>query len=361
MGTSKKSFGTSAKRTASRTSLGSMVRANFNNTNSQSVGFVSDKALQLVETPSIQPEVHSLAEPLLSYRFKVFHDNHSSVTICNNLFADDMIPVSLETPLPTRNFFEQFLATSSAFALESCPQSLEFEPVSFNLISAKELPIACDSNVVYSDINAQKSVRTSLGVDVSGKCDVKEHPLLVLDKQGSLVIPVKVFPVVFWNIQIESNPFIDGCEPDFVSKPSGVSLVKGKRHELLENWLASFSGFNRLKSLRSNTIGIYDKLRRQIKQFSCIVIAQVMKFISVVDAGFKSFISNVRNCFGILLHGFKKQFTISYLDFDGCDGFHSNKEDGLPYKAYAGRCPVVFGGWQFLPTLKSRVSLPYKL
>ena len=65
MGANKKTFGTRAKRATFTASLGSVVRANLNNINPQSVGFVSDTALQLIEAPSIQPEVHPLAKPIL--------------------------------------------------------------------------------------------------------------------------------------------------------------------------------------------------------------------------------------------------------------------------------------------------------
>ena len=80
--------------------------------------------------------------------------------------------------------------------------------------------------------------------------------------------------------------------------------------------------------------------------------------LRIVNISFETLISNVRNCFRVSFHSFKKQFVIQNLDFDSCNGFHSNKIDGLLYKAYAG---MSSGGWQFLSTLKSGVSLPYTL
>ena len=117
---------------------------------------------------------------------------------------------------------------------------------------------------------------------------------------------------------------------------------------------------DRLQSLRSNSIGIYHKLGGQIKQFSCFVITQVMKLVSVADARIKTLFSNIRNCFGILLHGFKKQFVDWNLYFDSSNGFHVNNTDGLLYKSCTGMSSGI-GGWQFPPQMNLWVYLPYDL
>ena len=362
MGANKKTFGTRTDKTAFRAGLRSHIRADSNYFNSIPNSFVTDEVLQLVETPSIQPEVESLASASFPYSFDVLHNNSSSVAICNNLFADDMIPISLETPLPARNGFKPLLGRTSAFALESCSQTLEFEPISFNLISAKKLPIACYSNMVYSDIYPKKSIaRINWGIDVSGKSYMQEHSLLsVQDEQGSLVIPINIFKVVFWNGYGNVNSLSDSREPNFIFRESESSLIKGKRHNLLEGRFRAFSGLDRFKSLRSYPIGVYNELGRQIKKFSCLIVAKMVKLVSVADIGFKALISNVRYCFRILPHSFKKQSISWNFQFYGCNGFHSNSVDVLLYKLYAQMSSGI-GGWQFLSTLKSGVSLPYAL
>ena len=360
MQTLKETFGTRTNLSTSGAGLGSVVRTNLDYANPLPFSFVFDKFLKLKETPAIQPEVKPLTFPNISYSFKVLQYNSSSVAICNNPFADGMIPVSLETPLSAGNLFEQFLGRTSAFALESCPQTLEFEPVSFNLITAKELPIARYSNMVYSDINTNlKSVRNLVDADVSGKSDVKEEPALFVNSQkSSLVTPIQIFKVIFWNLNRDINPFFKSRKLDFIFAESKCSLVEGKRHKLFENRFASFVSLNRFKSLRCYSIGIYDKLRGQFKAFSCLIIAKMMQFVSVAYLGFKSFISNILNSFRVLLHGFKKQIIFRYLYFNSSYRLHKLNVGQLIYKYYA---QMSSGGWQFLPLLKQGVSLPYEL
>lgn len=360
MSTNKKTFGTRTQLSAIRTSLRGMVRANLNHFNSHSICFIGNKVLELVETPTIQPEVKSFASASFSYTFKVLQNNSSSVTICNNLFTDYMIPMPFETSLPARNCFQPLLGRTSAFALESCSQSFEFESICFNFSPAKELYVASYSNMVYSDINTNlKSVRNLVDVDISGKCDVQKHSLLLVsNEQSSLIIPVEVFPIVFRNIKWNFNPSFNCCEFDSIKQKSRVSLVKGKRHNIFEGRFRTFVSLNRLKSLRSYPISIYHKLRWQIKEFSRIIIAQMVKLISILNIGSKTFVSNVRDCFRILIHSFEKQYVHRNLNFDSCNRLHNLDKFQEIYKFYG---QMSSGGWQFLPTLKSRVSLPYDL
>src|SRR3990167_515547 len=356
----KKTFGARTNLPTSGTEFGSKIRADLNHINPPLHGFVANEVMQLVETPSIKPEIHPLAEPFLSYSFQVFNNNCSGRTIADNLFADCMVPVSLETSFPAGNLLEKLSGRVSAFALEPCSQTLEFEPVRFNLLTAKELPAACYSNMVYSDINTQKSVRTSLDVNASGKCDMQKHSLLVPDKQGSLVIPVKVFPVVFRNIQIKSDWLLQSSQSDFISMPSGVPLVKGKRHKLLEFRMHALRLLDRFNRLRSNSYCIYCKLGRQVKVMSCLIINQMMKPVSVTYSIAKCFVGYVLDSFGILFYSFKKQRVAGNSYLDGCDGFHINSKDGILYKAYAGMSSG-YGGFAFLPRLKAWVFSEYTL
>ena len=70
---------------------------------------------------------------------------------------------------------------------------------------------------------------------------------------------------------------------------------------------------------------------------------------------------NVRNCFRILLHSFKKQSIVSNLYFDSGDGFHSNNAEVLIYKPRVSMSSGINRGWQFLQRMHLWVSLPYAL
>ena len=333
----KKTFGTRTNLSASGTGLGSKVRTNFNYFNSLSFSFVFDEVLQLVETPTIKPEVKSLAFPDFSYSFDILQYNSSSITVANNLFADVVVYPSLETSFPTRNFFEKFPSRVSAFGLKFCPQSLEFEPIGFNFIPAKKLPIACYSNMVYSDINTNlKSVRNLVDVDISGKSNVKEEPaFLVKSKQSSLVTPREIFKVIFWNGYRNIYSFLNSRKSNIIFSESKSSLIKIKRHHFLKYWFRTLIGFDRFKGLRSNSIGVYNELRGQFKSFSCLVIAKMVKVISVMDVGFKSLIRNILNSFRVLLHSPNKKIVFRNFQLDSGYGLHNYLKSILIYKPYA--------------------------
>jgi hypothetical protein len=362
METNKKSFGTRTNMSASATSLASVIGVDFYYANSSLNSFVSDKSLQLVKAPSVKPKVKPFSFSSLSYVFEFFqHDNPFAVTY--NFFADYVIPVSLETSLFARNLFEQFLCTSSAFALESCSQTLELENVTFDFVSAKELSVACYSNMVYSDINPDTmSVRNIVDVDISRECYVKEHLVIFVNgKQSSLPIPVKVFPVILGNIDGDVYSSFCRGELDIFKAKSESSVVKIKRHIFFKDWLRAFAGFNTFKRLGSHSICVYDELGRKIKFVSSFVVTKMMKLVSVANFGFKSFIGNKRNGLRILPHSFKKQLVKRYLNFYSRYGLHNNYEETLSYKPYVKMSSDINGGWQSLPTLKSGVSMPNKL
>jgi len=83
MGTSKPSFGTGTKLTTIGTLLGSEVWTDLNHSNTFLQSFVCDEGLQLVETPSIQPEIVPLAFLGFSYAFEVLQYNSSSIAVFN--------------------------------------------------------------------------------------------------------------------------------------------------------------------------------------------------------------------------------------------------------------------------------------
>ena len=347
---------------AIRTGLGSKIGLYKDNSFAFSFSFILDEVLEMIETPRIEPSVEFFAHkpiPTLSYSFKVFQNDN--ICVLDNLFAYEMVDVPHIAFLPSRKQFELSLTGFCAFALQPSPQVLELH--NLGLTTLENPAIRTDSKVVYSDINTQmKSIRNGLDIDISGKCDVKEESALFVNSQkGSLVTPIKIFKIIFWNLNRNINPLSNGGESDFILTESKSPLIKSKRHHFLKSWFRAFICFDRFKGLRSYPIGIYNKLRGQIKQFSCLVIAKMMEFVSVGYIGFKAFISNILDRFTILLHSFKKQSISWYFDFDSCYGLHNLNVGQLIYKPYAQMSSGINRGWQFLPLLKQGVSLPYEL
>ncbi len=357
MRTNKKTFGTGTKISAVGTSLASVVRADFNHIDSFLQSLIFDKTLQLVEVPAVKPEVKLLSLSLLPYSSDVFHHDSSSFATGNNLFADVVVCPSFETSLLSRNPLEEFSGTSSAFGLEICPQTLILNHLAFDFLAAEELPIACYGNVVYSDINTQlKSVRNRLGIDISGKCDMQEHPLILIDgKESSLRTPIKILPITFGNFDWNINPAFDGCEPDPIRVESEGSFIKSQGHIFLKDRFTSFVSLDRFEGLGSYTISIYHKLRRNAKLLSNLVIAKMMELIPIVNTRLKSSVSDVRNSLAVLFHSFEKQPVHRDFKLNRSNRLHTFLREERVFKLIGDE------KGQFLPTLKCRVSLPQTL
>lgn len=336
MGANKKTLGTSTEFTAVRTSLGCKVGINFNYINPSLISFILNKSLELVKTPSIEPEVKPFSFLGLADSFDVFEYNCSSITIADDLFAYNMIPVSLETSFSARNLFQEFPCRVSAFALEPCSQSFEFNPVFSYMFSTEKPFIACNSDMVYSDINTKRStVKRTRDVDISGKSDMHKHPVkLISFNDCSLPRPVKVFPVIFWNLYryLKSSP--DCGNTGFIEAECKISLVKTERKIFPEHWLGAFIGFNGFKGLRCYSVGINHQLRWKVKQFSAFIVAKMMKLVSVMNLIFKTFISYVRNSLRILLHCIKDKLIWLDSQFHGYSRPHISQEDIIIYNSF---------------------------
>lgn len=362
MGTSKKTTGTGTKRTASAASLRSQIGVDFDYVDACLQSFVFDEVMQLEEAPAMKPEINSSAFFHLPDSFQIFQDNSSCITVVHNLFADYMVPVSLETSLSARNLLQEFLSGAGAFALEPCSQSLEFESVLFDFTSTKELLTACHSDVVYSDVNTNmKSVRNLADVDISGKRDMEKHPvLLVTDDSDGLSVPVEILPIILWNFDWHSNSSFAGSELYLFKTKFESSCIEVKRHELLEGWLDfQFSG---LEGLGSNPVCIDDELGWQLESLPYITVAEMVELESVVDLGSKSSVSNVADSFAVLLHHIDEQGIARNLQFDCGYRLHNHKKTQIVYKPCVceeREWAVGNGGFAFLPILKDWVSSEY--
>src|SRR3990167_4239433 len=74
---------------------------------------IVDEALQLIESPIIEPPIESFTFPNLSYSFQIFHNNN--VCVIDNLSAYIVVNPSHETSLPATQRFQSSLGGLSAF------------------------------------------------------------------------------------------------------------------------------------------------------------------------------------------------------------------------------------------------------
>ena len=326
--------------TALRASLGSHIRINKNSSLAFSFSFVLDEALQLKETPMIEPSVQSLAHkliPALSYSFKVLQNDR--VSRSNNIFADFVVNPTHITFLPATQSFKPSYSRLCAFTLESFPQVLELH--NLGLMTIKDLAIRTDGKVVYSEVNTNYFLvaTRNRGIDISRECDMKEHlSFSIFDNLKSLVIPVQVFPIIFRNRDWNILPFAfgKGSNPNLFKRESEKVSVETNRtgfHNWLDFKLGSF------KIFRSLCYGFTGKVSR--KPLPQILVNKMVKLKSVAYLGFKSFINGILDSLKKSAGHINKLLIIINFQLYSSDRFHSNKIKVLLYKLYAGRCPVL--------------------
>jgi hypothetical protein len=285
------------------TSLGSHVRIDKDDSLSFSLCLVLDEVLQLKETPMIEPSIQSFSHkliPALSYSFKVFQ--YDCVSRSNNLLADFVVHPTHIAFLSARQSFKLPSGGLCAFTLESSPQILELD--NLGLVASKNPAVRTDGKIIYSEINTEISVATeSAGVfnrchglpqvpsDLSGESDMKEHPSFsISDNLKSLVFPIKIFPIIFGNINAKILPlaFDKGGKANFIKRECKKVSVEADRAGF-HNWLPfELSGFKIFRSLGNGFTG---KISR--KPLPQILIDKMMKLESVAYLRFKTFINSI--------------------------------------------------------------------
>lgn len=335
MGTNKKTFGTRTKISALGASLGSMEGIYFNHSNSSSACLVSDEALQLVETPIAQPEVHSLPSSYFSNSFKVFHNNGVSIKVIHYLLTDVMIAPSHELFFSSRNPPEKFSAGTSAFTLKLGSQSFESKFCSLDILSIEELPVRCNSNIVYSEVNAKNSILEARAFDINlfGESEQEEtSAFFIYPQQTFSNIPMhEIFFVAFWNRYFESLPSFDGSNSEAIFLERGTSWEIVSDRTSLNNWFG-FSFFNHSTRLLNTS---NRKLARQ-SYFPERLVDKGMKLDIVSNPSLPCLINAELHGFVINLEGFNNFRSCFNLDFSCCSCFHANMEDSNIYKLIGG-------------------------
>ena len=348
MGTRETTFGTRTELTTSMADLGSVVGSGSDYFNPSSFSFILDKALQLEEAPVVQYPVESSALPLSPYSFEVFHHNLVSIKLGNNVFAYGMIHPSHKPLLFPRDFCQQYSGTSCAFSLKLRTQisELPFDFLDFNRIIKPA--IRSDSEVIYSDINAQNNVLRTVvllnGIDIFGESEEKETSAFFIHPKQTLTnFPVKVLPITFRDIQLETLSNLKQSENKDIAFQIGVSWKVILDRSSLNNGLC-LGSFDHPTGLFNTS---YSELRWQ--GLSKMLIDKRMEFNVIFDFAFPCLIDTELERFGISLDS-PDYFRGCYdFDFCSCNSSHNGYKSSDVYKAFGGE-------FAFLPLLKQGVS-----
>ena len=334
MGTNKKTFGTRARISTLRASLGCMERINFNYFNPFSDCFILDKILQLEETPIMQPVVHSFTLSQFSNPFKVLYNNRMSIKVIHDLLTDVMIAPSHKPFFSSRNLLEKLSAGTSAFTLKLGSQSFEFEFCSFDAIGAEKLLVRSNSNIIYSDINAKNSVLEvrAFSIDIFGECEHEKASAFFINSQKAFInLPSEVFFVTIWDSERNfDSPFDCGNAQDVILHRDASGEIISHRTEL-NDWLSL--------SLLNNPTGLFyagnSKLRRQ-SSFSERLIDKRMELNIIGDSSSPSLINTELQ--GLMINFQSPDYLRSCfnLNLGCCSCFHPNMRDFNVYKINGG-------------------------
>jgi len=243
MGTNKISMGTRTKLSTVRADLACVVRLNLFYNDAFHAGFVGDEALQLIEAPVANPIINYLSSVLFSYSFEVFQNNLATVEIGDNIFADVVINPSHVTSFSSRDFLEQSLGTSSAFSLELSSEIFEFSLCLLHNTAIKEPCVACDCEVVYSEVNAQNdTLRATVllnGINLFRESENKKASVLPINSEKALTdFPVKIFLIAGGNVELELLSSFKQSQNQDISFEISTAREVVSDTCLLDDWLS---------------------------------------------------------------------------------------------------------------------------
>lgn len=339
--TRKTTLGTRTEFPASMADLGSVFRSGFDYFNPLSLCLVSDKTLQLVETPIAYPIVHSLSPAYFPNAFEVFHHNLVSVETGNNAFADIMVYPLHPTSFSSRQLPEKPLAGTSAFALKFGTQMLEFSLDLFDFGGIEKPAVACDSKVIHSEINAKNNILRSVinGINILRKSEQKESSAFIVHSQDTFVnIPREIFFVTGGDIEPEFLPFLEKTQDKSIPFEISTSW------EIVSDGSTADKGFG--FCFFDCSAGLLDARNSKLcrKRFPQMAVNKRMELDIVLDFAFPRLVNAELQSSGVGFDSCNDFGSCSNLDFGCCFYLHATYSPSNIYKPGVALCQVASGG-----------------
>ncbi len=322
--------------------LGGVARLDSSNCYSFSLSFIGNKVLQLIETPIAEPVVHSPASSQLSYSSKIFHYNHVSIKVGNNVLADIVVIPSHETSFSSSELLKKPSAGTSAFSLKFATQVFES---SFNLLDFSRIiepAIRSDSKIIYAEVNAKSTILQNkvISNDVFGECENEEASAFsIYLKQAFFDIPSEIFFIAVRNIEFEFLSFVEQPQDKNITFEIGTSWEVVSDRSAIDDRLTF--GF------LDHPAGLLDAGNCQLCWQSPLAQKSVdkwMEFDIVPNLTFPSLINAELQSIAVNLDCSYYLWCNRNLDF-GCCSLHDYNKAFKVFK--------ITGGRQFIPTLRT--------
>ncbi len=316
--------------------------------NSSPLGFVLDEALKLEVAPVAYPIVHSLAKPSSPYSFEVFHHYLSTIKSGDYALADVVINPSHEPLLSATQLLKKPFGGASAFSLKNRTQMLKLPLNLLNLGGVEEPAVACDGEIVNSEVNAKNTFLQSVvnGTSLFRKTKRKISPSSPVNpEQAFSQLPIsEVSNVTGWNFD---NKLLPAVQRDYAENVSfetcGTCEVVADRSPL--DYRLALGSFNNSASLLNAS---HSKLSRKLISFSKFPIDNVMKLNIIPNPAIPSSINAELQRFAVSLNS--SNYLIGSDDFDLGNSTTNHTRQQKNTTKYLSRahvqCPV-------LPTKKS--------
>jgi len=325
MQTTKTTIGTRTKLATPVTDLGSVVGFDSNNFNTFHDGFVLDKTLQLKKTPVTNPIVHNLSPVSFPDAFKVFHNYLVTVEVGNNVFTDVVVDPSHPTSFSSRKLFKQSFTGTSAFDLKFGTQMFELPLNLFDFSRIIKPAVRADSEVVYSEVNAQNNVlRTTVllsGNDLFRECEHEKTSTFFIHPQQTFTdIPTEILFITCGDSEIELLPGLKKSQNQ--SRAFNVSAswkVIPDRSVFYDRF-----GFSFLDHATSLTHTSDSNLGRQFESFPDCTVYSIMEFEVLSDFMFPCIINTELERFGVSFDS--SDYSVSGIDSNLCSDSCSHND-----------------------------------
>lgn len=320
---------------ADRTLFGSISRINIDNSTSFSYSFIFNKVLQLPESPLMHPSVISCGSSDVA---QIFHHNSASIrnTINDSLAYIMVSPCHKPSPF-ARDFSQMSLSRFGAFGLKFTNQFIMLNSECFNLFPEEHLG-GCNSEIIYSDIDAKNSVLETRAFDINifRESEKKETSSFgIYPKQTFSNIPSKIFFVTIRNDKWNFNSSFDcGYTQDIVLERSTTREVVSHTNSV-DYWL----GF----SLLDNSTGLFNTGDSQLALQSTIpemLVNEWMELDVIPDMLIPSSIDTELQPFTINFESFGYLGSCGNLDFSCYSCLHNRYKEPLVFKSFGGGIPL---------------------
>ncbi len=350
MGTTKTTKGARTQLPTSMADLGSITRLYPNYFNAFSLGFVLDETLKLVETPVANPVVHSLSFSLFSYPFEVFHNDFVSIKVGNDVLADVVVSPSHKPFFSSRELLEKPLARMSAFSLEFVTQVFELPLDLFNFGRIIKPVVACDCEIVYSEVNAENNIMRSVVSDInlSGEREQEKSPAFSVHSQKAFFeFPTEIFFITLRDVKDKILSLLEQPQREDISFGFSTSWEIIPDRSMINNWF-SFS-------LLDYSTSLFDTSNRELcwEGFPQSLVNKGMKSDIVIDSLLPSSIDTDLQSFSIGFDSSDCLFSCANFDFSCGDTTHTEYRTEQVFKT--------IGGFAFLSTINCWVSSEYIL